>query len=201
MAAARVRFTYPLLVGVLLGSSLPVLLLVQFFLDSRRPLVVWMEGNLTIRGDGGAPLLLGAEFTRSEARGVLTFSATEGLVQGVFPWEPTPYEGSLTLRLGEEVLEATGEYAQGWTATWRERLTTRADGLGTPPIPCEGRVGVTEVSPPPAQRVSPAELETLVLALELRCTSAGRDLLWNTGDERTWLIEGPVQLRRGHRAD
>jgi hypothetical protein len=42
-------------------------------------------------------------------------------------------------------------------------------------------------------------LKELSLSIDLQCTYAGSDLIWNTGDEKTWTIEGPLNLVRGRR--
>ncbi len=188
----RLRVTTPLLLGVLLGASLPAMLVVQFFLDRRGGAPPQFQSHLTIRIEGQEPLLLSAAITPSSSGGGLLLEAEGRLVQSVFPWDPTAIEASLQLRLSPEVLAASGEYTEGWTASYRERLTTRIDGLGIPPVPCEGRVAIEEIALRGGPAAAPGSLD---LALDLRCTSAGEDLIWGSEDDRTWTVEGPISGR------
>lgn len=194
----RARVTYPLLIGILLGSSLPILVLVQFLLDRGGRGETWLEGQLAVRQEGAPPLLYNAALTPSSP-GALSLNSTSKLLQSAFPWEPTEVQASLSIRLSSTVFtQADRDPAEGWWASYRERDTTRADGLGVPPLPCEGRIVVTE-SKADGSPISLGDLDTLDLAVDLLCTSAGPDLLWHTGDERTWSLEGPLSLRRGRR--
>lgn len=186
----RLRVTTPLLLGVLLGASLPMLLVVQFFLDRGERAALRLESRLEVRVEGQDPLILTAALAPSSAGGGVTLGGTGRLVQSVFPWDPTAIEATFQLRLSPEVLAAPGEHTEGWAASYRERVTTRLDGLGIPPVPCEGRVVLKEIE---RRGDGPdAPLSALDMALDLRCTSAGADLRWHSGDERTWTIEGPV---------
>ena len=195
----RVRITYPLLVGILLGSSLPVLVLVQYLLNRGGAGETWLESRLAVSQEGAQPLLHSTDL-RPEGQDPLTVSGTGRLLQDAFPWEPSSVQATFTLRLTPEILGVVGEHTTGWSASYRERDTTRADGLGIPPLPCVGRVVVKVAEGRRgAAPVNALDMEALELALELRCRSAGADLIWHTGDERVWTVEGPISLRRGRR--
>jgi len=195
----RVRITYPLLVGILLGSSLPVLVLVQHLLNRGGAGETWLEARLAVSQEGAQPLLHSTTLS-PDGQDLLTMTGSGRLLQDAFPWEPSEVQATFSLRLTPELLGVVGEHSDGWSASYRERNTTRADGLGVPPLPCVGRVVVTEAKPrAEVAPVSVQDMEVLELALELRCSSAGADLIWHTGDERTWTVEGPISLRWGRR--
>ena len=197
---SRARATFPLLLGILLGSSLPILFVVQAVRDKGLDEQVWVDAELTVRVEGHEALVYTAELTEVEPS-PLIIGASSMLRQAEFPWDPTPFEASFRLRLDERLLRegTAGEHPDGWSASWTERLVTRPDGLGLPPIPCEGLIVVKNVTLADPDAVGIARLEQLDLALDIRCTSAGADLVWHSGDERTWTIEGPATLVRGKR--
>ncbi len=197
---SRARATFPLLLGILLGSSLPTLFVVQALRDKGLDEQVWLDAELTVRVDGHEPLVYTAELAEL-ADSPLIVGAHAMLRQAAFPWDATPFEAAFRLRIDERLLRegTAGEHPDGWAASWTERLVTRPDGLGLPPSPCEGLVIVKGVELADPDATGLARLARLDLALDVRCTSAGADLLWDSGDERTWTVEGPATLSRGKR--
>ena len=205
------RATYPLGLGLLLGAGLAGLYLVQLLYTPSGGDQRWLETRLEVRVEGQKPLLLAAEMIPRPPpppagdEPWISLEGVAGLVQASFPWEPTPFEAVFNLHLRPALFEQGpegGQLAPGtWSAAYAERRLSRPDGLGLPPIPCAGELAVTafEAADGDAPRVGLDHIETLELFAELRCVSAGPDLAWGTGDERTWSVEGPLVLRSGRR--
>jgi hypothetical protein len=202
---ARYRLTLPLIIGITLGSLMPMLYLVQLFMDKGYDAEVWVEGSLAVSVDGQNSLSMPVVLIESESEAGLHLSAVTLLQQGEYPWDPTPWEATIHLTLNYELLENAlrAHHHDSWSAWFTERLVARSDHLGLPPIPCTGIVSIRELEKQGTWEDSPKinleMLKELSLSIDLQCTSAGSDLVWNTGDEKTWTIEGPLNLVRGRR--
>jgi hypothetical protein len=202
---ARYRLTLPLIIGITLGSLMPILYFVQLLLDKGAESEVWVEGSLAVSIDNQNSLSMPVVLVESESEAGLHLSAVTLLQQGEYPWDPTPWEGSLHITLNYELLENAlrAHHHDSWSAWFSERLVSRSDRLGLPPIPCTGIVSVRELEKTEDweenSQITLDSLQDLSLSIDLQCTSAGADLIWNTGDEKTWTIEGPLSLVRGRR--
>ncbi|MCB9761362.1 MAG: hypothetical protein H6739_16085 [Alphaproteobacteria bacterium] len=198
----RGRSSFNLLL-LLLAALVPLLFLLDYMVDQGGQRSLWVEAELRVRLDGQEALFLAVPLVPVDDPGA------EGLaVEGVailredhYPWAATAYEGRFWLRLGPELLAGNrlGLQESGFAASYSVRDTDRADGFGLPPIPCRGNVMVREVVPaaPTGATERLAELDELALNVDLLCTSAGPDLAWGSGDERTWTLEGTLRLRSG----
>lgn len=184
------------LVWLLLGGLVPVLFVVDCVVQSGDRREVWLEAQLHVGLDGQDPLVLAAPLEGTVDEGALRVRGGSLLREARYPWRPTSFEGELELRIDDEFL--TTPTSEHFRANYRLREVERSDGLGTPPIPCTGEIRATELRLARDSKdltgVEEAELE-----LDLICTSAGDDLRWSTGDERVWLITGPLSLREGAR--
>ncbi|MCB9745713.1 MAG: hypothetical protein H6740_24275 [Alphaproteobacteria bacterium] len=198
---ARARTSFHALLLLLLASLIPALFLLDFLVQ-RAGRETWMESELKVRLDGQEALYLATPLVEQpSALPGLSLAGEAELRGDTYPWEPTGFAGRFELRLSPELLGAleAGPRAEGFAASYSVRLLERPDGLGLPPIPCRGEVMIDERS---AVAVLPkvlADFERLQLHLDLICTSAGPDLEWDSGDERTWTIEGSLRLRSGKR--
>lgn len=191
------KLNSPLLLGILLGALMPLLYLVQWVVKQSGEQERWLHGTLEVRVDNQAPLILPINLHEGQSAQGLTLQGSSVLQEGDYPWEPTPFEASFFLHLDPEQHAPEGPREKlDWAASYTERLTSRPDGLGLPPLPCKGSVEPLKVTP----RSGGAGLNAykdLQLALELSCASAGADLLWSSGDERTWTVRGPLSLSSG----
>lgn len=195
----RSRFSTPLLLGILLGSLMPILYLVQLVVKRGDLEDSWLEGTLEVSVEGQEALILPVKLQEQASGQGMTFQGIEILQEGDYPWKPVPFEAKLWLHLEtESQTPGSGEPKLEWAASYSERLTTRTDGLGLPPLPCKGDVRLLD-----SQRTSGGEglqaFSTLALALDLNCTSAGADLLWSSNDEKVWTVRGPLRLAHGPR--
>ncbi|MCP4804706.1 MAG: hypothetical protein GY913_00870 [Proteobacteria bacterium] len=184
------------LVWLLLGGLVPVLFLLDWAVQSSGSREVWLDAQLQVGLDGQDSLLLAAPLEGDVDEGRLEVSGAGLLREGRYPWRPTPFEGAFTLRIDNDFLTHPDEGNFG--ASFRIRQVDRADGLGTPPIPCTGDLSVRALR---LARDSDdlTGVEAAELDLDLICTSVGPDLLWNSGDERVWMISGPLSLKVGGR--
>jgi len=202
---ARNRLTLPLIIGIMLGSLMPILYLVQLFLNKGSDTEVWVEGTLSVSVDNQNSLSMPVVLLESDSESGLHLSAVTLLQQGEYPWDPTPWEANLHITLNSELLENAlrTHHHDSWSAWFTERLISRTDRLGLPPIPCTGIVSIRELEKvgewEDTEKITLEMLEELSLSIDLQCTSAGSDLVWNTEDEKTWTIEGPLNLMRGRR--
>jgi hypothetical protein len=194
------RSRVPVAFGVFIGLLLPFLYLVQLVVQRTPDRQQWLSGDLEVILEDQAPMTLSialATHTALEAEtagdGPLQLAGSARLRQAVYPWESVPFEARLALAMDPTFFE--GGQGGGWTASYTERLVSREDGLGLPPIPCEGDIQLVRqgrIEEDLAQLQSWTRME---LNLNLACTSAGPDLLWNSGDEQSWAIRGPLILR------
>ena len=129
----------------------------------------------------------------SKKEGALQLSGAARLRQAVYPWETVPFEAGLTLAMDPGFFE--GGSGKGWAASYTERLVSREDGLGLPPIPCKGDVRLVRQGRMEEHLGQLQSWTRMELDLNLDCTSAGPDLLWDSGDEQRWAIRGPLILR------
>ena len=182
------------LVWLLLGAVVPLLFLLDWAVQSSGSREVWLEAEFRVGLDGQDPLLLATALEGDVDEGRLEVRGAGLLREGRYPWRPTSYEAELTLRLERDFLEDPGHF----TASYRLRRVSRPDGLSTPPIPCKGEISVRDLR---LARDSEdlTGVEAAELDVELICTSSGNDLLWNTGDERVWMVSGPLSLKVGGR--
>lgn len=191
------KFNSPLLMGILLGSLMPLLYLVQWVVKKSGDHESWLNGTLEVRVDNQAPLILPINLHQGHSARGLTLQGSGTLQQGNYPWEPTPFEGSFFLHLDTETQAPGGRQEKlEWAASYSERLTSRPDGLGLPPLPCKGTVEPLKLRRSSGEE-GLAAFKELQLAVELSCASAGADLLWSSGDERTWTVRGPLSLSEG----
>ncbi len=180
--------------GVFIGLLLPSLYLVQLVVQRTPDRQQWLGGDLEVILEEQAPMTLSIALAPDTAQdGPLQLTGTAHLRQAVYPWETVPFEARLALSMDPGFFEGASE--RGWTASYTERLVSREDGLGLPPIPCEGNIQLVRQG---RMEEDLAELQSwtrMELDLNLACTSAGPDLLWNSGDEQRWAIRGPLTLR------
>ena len=191
------KLNSPLLLGILLGSLMPLLYLVQWVVKQSGEQERWLNGTLEVRIDNQAPLILPINLHEGHSAQGLTLQGSGVLQEGDYPWEPTLFEASFFLHLETERQAPGGPQGKlDWAASYTERLTSRADGLGLPPLPCKGSVEPLKIARRSGEEGLSA-FQDLQLALELSCASAGADLLWSSGDERTWTVRGPLSLSAG----
>ena len=185
-------------VWLLLGLLVPALFLLDFCVQRSGAREVWLTSELTVQLDGQDPLLLAAHMEGTVAAQGLEVQGSDVLRQDRYPWRPIPVEGTFMLRLDREFLSTTeaGVRRAGFGASYKAREVDRADGYGTPEIPCKGEVDIIELELDPGAE-SMEGLRSAQLHVDLVCTSAGPDLEWRTGDERGWVIEGPLTLTTG----
>jgi hypothetical protein len=195
----RSRFSTPLLLGILLGSLMPVLYLVQWALQRGDALESWLNGTLKVSVEGQEPLILPINLHQESSEKGLTLQGTATLQDSKYPWKPVPFEATFWLHLDSEIRAPGNTGAKlEWAASYSERLLSRTDGLGIPPLPCKGSLERTEWTSA-SNPQSLGDWSELALAVNLTCTSAGSDLLWSSGDERVWTIQGPLALSQGPR--
>lgn len=157
-----------------------------------------MEAELLVGLNGQDPLSLPLELTEGAVAPTgLRVQGTGPLRESRYPWRPTDFEGQFTIRFGPDALDParSGTTTTDFVATYSVRDTQRADGLGTPPIPCRGEVVLGELKAGKGRGV--AALQAASLQLDLLCTGAGADLAFGTQDDRVWTLVGPVSLRAG----
>lgn len=208
---AWARSSFQLVLVLLLASLVPLLFFLDYLVERGGRRAAWVEAELHVRLDGQESLFLAvplAPVGDGAAKAVTDIAhagvEVEGraiLRQDHYPWEPTPYEARFWLRLDPALLaDATpGLREQGFAASYTLRQTTRADGLGMPPVPCQGHLLIRELTFTASHGDAPRldDLDELAMNVDLLCTAAGPDLLFDTGDERTWAIEGTLRLRSG----
>jgi hypothetical protein len=193
----RTRFSTPLLFGILLGSLMPILYLVQLVVKRGEVVESWLNGTLEVSVEGQEALILPLSLSEQSSGRGLTLLGSGTLQEGRYPWKPVPFEARFWLHLDTES-QAPGntDFKLEWAASYSERLTTRPDGLALPTLPCKGSVHLVDSDKDPNKEGLEA-YASLKLALDLKCTSAGADLLWSSGDEKAWTIRGPLRLSRG----
>lgn len=186
------------LLWLLLGSLVPMLLFLDFLVGESGRREVFLQADLRVRQDGAPPFALAGPLTGEAAIDGLLVGGEVQLTEGRYPWRPTPREGSFTLRLDSDFLQngQPGVRTQGFVASYQERDLERADRWASPLTPCEGRIEVVELLTRPGAKGLSA-VDAAVLNVDLLCTGTGPDLLWGTGDERVWAIEGPLEVKAG----
>jgi hypothetical protein len=188
------RSRTPVAIGVFIGLLLPFLYLVQLVVQRTPDRQQWLGGDLEVILEDQAPMTLSISLsTDTAANGPLKLAGAARLRQAVYPWETVPFEAGLTLAMDPGFFE--GDSGQGWAASYTERLVSREDGLGLPPIPCQGNVRLVRQGRMGEDLTQLHSWTRMELDLNLACTSAGPDLLWDSGDEQSWAIRGPLILR------
>lgn len=182
------------LLWLLLGALVPMLLLLDFVVGDSEPLEVFVHADLRVRQDGGAQLIYTGPLEGEAAINGMQVRGTHGLAEGTYPWRPTPLEGSLTLSLDGDFLQtgesgALGRHKKGFVASYKQRDRQRADRMGSPTIPCRGHIDVVSLEELPGARGMSA-MGKAELHLDLICTGTGADLMWGSGDERVFTLEG-----------
>ena len=191
------KINSPLLLGILLGCLMPLLYLVQWVVKQSGEQEAWLNGTLEVRIDNQAPLILPINLHEGHSERGLTLQGSGTLQESNYPWEPTTFEASFFLHLETQPQAPDGQKGKlNWAASYSERLTSRPDGLGLPPLPCKGTVEPLKLSRRSGEEKL-SDFKDLQLAIELSCASAGADLLWSSGDERTWTVRGPLSLSEG----
>lgn len=193
----RLKLNTPLLLGILLGSLMPMLYLVQWVVKRGTPQETWLNGTLHVSVEGQKPLILPINLHEEHSSQGTSLQGTGTLQEGAYPWEPVPFEAQFFLHL-DSANQAPNDSNPKleWAASYSERLTTRNDGLGLPPLPCKGSIEVLDQEKS-TQELGLSAFSELRVAVDLACTSAGSDLLWSSGDEKVWTIRGPLGLSRG----
>lgn len=183
-----------------LGLCIPALFALDFVVKKSESREVWLESHLEIQADGQDPLLLTTDLDGHIAAEGLQVSGADVLREARYPWRPVAVEGAFVLRLDREFLASTeqGVRRAGFAASYRIREIERSDGFSTPNVPCSGEIEILELALDP-NATSMHGIRSAALKVDLVCTSAGRDLLWRTGDERGWIIQGTLSLTTGRR--
>ena len=197
---ARPRPSLPLVVGVLVGALLPSLYLVQLAINRSTNKQQWLEGELQVRVQGQEPLTLAIHMRDTDNADRLEFEGTAQLRGAVYPWDPVPFESTLRIHLGPDLVQMPPPFqtTDAFVVSYTERVTNRRDGLGLPLLPCQGVVSKRE-GRYTGEGHALADWKKLELAVDLHCFSAGPDLLWDSGDEQVWTLSGPlVQRSRPH---
>ena len=186
------------LLWLLLGSLVPMLLFLDFLVGESGRREVFLQADLRVRQDGASPLALSGPLRGEAAIDGLLVGGDVQLTEGRYPWRPVARQGSFTLRLDTSFLQdgQPGIRTQGFVASYQERDLERADGWATPLTPCEGRIQVVELLTRPGAKGLSA-VDAALLKVDLLCTGTGTDLLWGTGDERVWAIEGSLEVKAG----
>ena len=188
------RSRFPVAFGVFIGLLLPFLYLVQLVVQRAPDRLQWVAGDLEVILEEQAPMTLSISLEPGTAKaGVLLLAGAARLRQAVYPWESVPFEARLALAMHPGFFEGGSE--RGWTASYTERLVSREDGLGLPPIPCEGDIQLVRQGRMEEDLSQLQSWTRMELDLNLACISAGPDLLWDSGDEQRWAIRGPLFLR------
>jgi hypothetical protein len=195
--ASRIRT--PLLLFILLSSLMPTLVLVQRLVSPKVVSVPQLSGTLQVSIEGQAPLILPLvlqDSAQPETQPGLVLQGQSVLQESEYPWNPMPFEGTFSLRLSlESLAPAAGNFNMEWAASYSERLLSRPDGLGLPPLPCKGSIQLVDSKKSKdTDAIGLSAYTQLQLALDLHCTAAGADLLWSSGDEKVWTIKGPLSL-------
>lgn len=195
MARGPIRSAH--LLWLLLGCLVPLLLFLDFLVGESGRREVFLQADLRVRQDGAAPLALSSPLAGEAAIDGLQVGGAVQLTEGRYPWRPVPREGSFSLRLEGSFLEdgQPGVRTQGFVASYQERDLEGAP-WPAPLTPCEGRVEVLELLTRPGAK-GLAAVDAAALKVDLLCTGTGPDLLWGTGDERVWAIEGSLNLKAG----
>ncbi len=177
------------LVWLLLGSLVPLLFLLDWLVDRGAPHGLSLDAQIQVRADGQDPWVFAAPLNGLIGGSGLSVTARAPLRTAIYPWLATPYEAEVDLAISPAVLQlGPGVYERGFTTSIRVWDARRADGLGTPTIPCSGRLTALELV------LEGEEIKRADLDLDLICTAAGEDLRWRSGDERVWVLTGPVRL-------
>jgi len=195
------RSRVPVAFGVFIGLLLPFLYLVQLVVQRTPDRQQWLGGDLEVILEEQAPMtlsiVLAAQPTPKDHTNTgdpMKLNGAARLRQAVYPWEAVPFEAGLSLAMDREFFEGTGG-GKGWAASYTERLVSREDGMGLPPIPCDGDIQLQRQARMDEDLAQLQSWTRMELNLNLACTSAGPDLLWNSGDEQRWAIRGPLILR------
>lgn len=180
----------PRLLWLLLGALVPLLFLLDWAVGTSGRRNFEMQAELAVRLDGGDPLTLAIDLAAEHTEEGVELSGTAPLQQFHYPWKPTPVEASFWLRLNHELLDSTqeGSRLDDFAASLTIKDTTRSDGRSGPPLPCQGNLVIEDL------RWNEEALGAVSLRLDLLCTSSGPDLAWGTGDERVWMLTGPIAL-------
>lgn len=208
---AWARSSFQLALVLLLASLIPLLFFLDYLVEQGGRRAAWVEAELHASLDGQESLFLAVPLAPVGGGATKEFSdmahaglEVEGrgvLRQDHYPWEATPYEARFWLRIDPALLTnpRPGIHEEGFAASFTLRQTTRSDGLGLPPVPCKGHLLVRDLtfSHSSSDKTSLEDLKELSMNIDLLCTAAGPDLLFNTGDERTWTLEGTLRLRSG----
>ncbi|MFT5583272.1 MAG: hypothetical protein ACI9VR_000850 [Cognaticolwellia sp.] len=190
------------LLWLLLGCLVPVLLFLDFLVGESGRREVFLQADLRVRLDGASPLALAGPLVGEAAVDGLQVGGALRLTEGRYPWRPVAREGIFSLRLHSSFLENAqpGVRTQGFVASYQERSLEGA-GWPAPLTPCQGRIEVIELAAPlwsgQPGAWGLAAVDAAVLKVDLLCTGTGPDLLWGTGDERVWAIEGPLEVKAG----
>ena len=188
MSLVNVRL--PRLLWLLLGALVPLLFLLDWAVGTSGRRNFEMQAELAVRLDGGDPLTLAIDLAAEHTEEGVELSGTAPLQQFHYPWKPTPVEASFWLRLNHELLDSSqeGSRLDDFAASLTIKDTTRSDGRSGPPLPCRGNLVIEEL------RWNEEALGAVSLRVDLLCTSSGPDLAWGTGDERVWMLTGPIAL-------
>ena len=84
----------------------------------------------------------------------------------------------------------TGVHQEGFLASYTVRELSHPEGWGIPPVPCQGRLRVEELLWGEEEN----RPDSATIFVDLICESAGPDLIFNTGDEHIWKLDGPLNL-------
>ena len=189
--------TYPVATGVLIVLLLPALYLVQVVIRRAPERTQWFGGELEVSLENQSPMTLAIELHEvdGESSVSLMLAGTARLRQSTYPWDEVPFEGQVRLALEPGFFSGDSSGDQRtWAASYTERLVSRDDGLGLPPIPCSGIIETEKQRSLDKAKGNLSNWTQLDLNLNLACTSAGPDLIWASGDEQTWALIGPLSL-------
>ena len=191
--------TYPVAIGVLIGLLLPTLYLVQLLVRRAPERSQWFGGELEVSLESQLPMTLAIELHESDSppSNTLVVSGSARLRQSAYPWDEVPFEAGVRIMLEPEFFDGSSskEASTAWAASYTERLVSRDDQLGLPPVPCAGVIESRKQRSLGGQPGDLGNWTQMELAVALSCTSAGPDLIWASGDEQTWRIKGPISLR------
>lgn len=183
----------------------PGLFALQSMLRSLRGQERFLSVELEDRLDNQDPFLLACEMrpvdeASSHERGLVMVGSAR-LVTPSYPWKPSQFLGELRVDLSLDALAAARAPAiltserNEFIAWYRERYLG-GSGATSARVPCRGSMKIEELSSF-STNSSPPFPRRLAGQIELRCTSFGRDLAWDTLDDLSWRLSGPMTLRWG----